>query len=134
MHTAISRYRRPLTWAATLLLAVAYWHCAWEWQAELRHPPILASVHSAKEPPPGSPVQGCDNESGCICRGATLSHALGLEMLSAVASEWQVVGLPAAFGVECACHDTPPAPFDRWRATPPVSGRQLRALYASLLI
>jgi hypothetical protein len=134
MYRALVHLRRPLTFAAMLLLAVAYWHCAWEWAAELKH--LGAISHSAANPSlPASPVQGCENESGCICQGATLAHQVGADCLAAEELRWQLACPPVAWGeVGIAdgdlCERIPKAQ----RTAPPVSGRQLRALYASLLI
>jgi len=134
MHSVFRHYRRPLTFAAVLLLAVAYWHCAWEWAAELKH--LRAVQHSAaNQSLPGSPAQGCENESGCICQGATLAHQVSADCLAADDLRWQLADLPVAVSetgfAECAgCERLPQSPT----RIPPISGRQLRALYASLLI
>jgi len=80
------------------------------------------------------PVTDCDHEYGCICRGATVVHAIAV-------THWQpqvvdllpldVFGIPAGFiELDFAAG----APIDDQNLPPPLSGRQLRALYASLVI
>jgi len=134
MYRTFQYHRPPLTFAATLLLAVAYWHCAWEWAAELKH---LGAVqrYAANQSLPGSPVQGCENESGCICQGATLAHQVSGDCLAADDVRWQLACAPVAacdWGIaDC---DLGQRILLAERAPLPTSGRQLRALYASLLI
>src|SRR5262245_35840024 len=94
MYRAFVQFRRPLTFAASMLLAVAYWHCALEWAAELRHLggcPIFVAHMSA----PSAPRPGCENESGCICRGATVAHALNADLLTLDDVRWQIAFPPA---------------------------------------
>ena len=132
MCNYLRQFRRPLTFAATLLIAVAYWHCAWEWAAELQH---QVALKGAATPSPASPMQGCENESGCICQGATVAVPLDAGCLAAddmrsimvclPAADENVVSVPALCGLDSAPWQRPVLPF---------SGRQLRALYASLLI
>lgn len=80
------------------------------------------------------PVHDCDHEYGCICRGATLVHAMAV-------LDWQpqvaellpvdVVCVPVGF-VEL---EPTVGQFDaEQNLPPPLSGRELRALYASLVI
>jgi hypothetical protein len=80
------------------------------------------------------PVHDCDHEYGCICRGATIVHAIAV-------ADWQPqaidllsldvfcvpVGIVEIDGVSAQ-------PDDDQNPPPPLSGRQLRALYASLVI
>ena len=128
------RFRFILTPAAILLLAAAFFHCAWEWQAELSHRHALAAYRAAGLPPPiGLPVPGCNDESGCICRGATVATPMDAGGLIAanVISQW--LEMPPAVQFHCAEAFTQALPPAECLA-PPLSGRQLRALYASLVI
>ena len=114
--------QRTLILAAAALIVSANLHCALEWRAVLHHGPQGPIDH------------GCENESGCICRGAvvaqpvdaaclagdSISYLLELPLLildddfRAADRDWRLLG--------CHC------------LSPPVSGRELRALYASLVI
>jgi hypothetical protein len=128
MSRAISNLRPVARATAALLLLAAFLHCAWEWQAEVAH--ATASVE-LRAPAPQMPLPGC-NESGCICRGATIVQAIDGGML-AEASAWVPLDLPAA---NCSLAGLPNASQTLAAEDPaaPLSGRQLRALYASLVI
>jgi hypothetical protein len=80
------------------------------------------------------PVHDCDQEYGCICRGATVVHAIGV-------TDWQpqvVDSLPLDFlclpALIIEIDAISGQPDDSQNLPPPLSGRQLRALYASLVI
>jgi hypothetical protein len=134
VYRVIHRFRFVLSPAAILLLAVAFFHCAWEWQAELNHRHALAAYREAGLPPPiGFPDPGCDNESGCICRGATVATPLDAGALNAADALWQWLELPPVaqfYFSEALAKSLPPIEC----IAPPLSGRQLRALYASFVI
>ena len=80
------------------------------------------------------PVTDCDHEYGCICRGATVVYAIAV-------TDWQPQSiellpldffrLPAGF---IDIDSTASKSIDDQNLAPPLSGRQLRALYASLVI
>ncbi len=84
--------------------------------------------------PVQAPVHDCDRESGCICRGATqvalldVSHcqAQSGELLSPHLNELSIALADLSADFE---HQ-----IDNLALAPPISGRQLRALYASLVI
>jgi hypothetical protein len=126
---------RSFLLAATLLLVVATLHCPWEWQAAISQ--IVEVGHyrrTGQAVPIGIPARGCENESGCICRGATLAQAMDTSCLTTSTSRWVLLELPRGIvGAEVASAIGRSRPPDRGLA-PPLSGRQLRALYASLLI
>jgi hypothetical protein len=128
------RLRFILTPAAILLLLAAFCHCAWEWNAELSHRHTLATYRAAGLPVPiGLPVPGCDDETGCICRGATVATPIDVRGLASTNTLWQWLELPPAvqfYDAEAVVQ----APLPAECLAPPISGRQLRALYASLVI
>jgi hypothetical protein len=133
MYCQLAHFRRPLTFVAISLIAVAYCHCAVEWAAELRHLGI-GSHGVVQQPSPADPAPGCDNESGCICRGATLAHPVG-DLPAVDDLRWQLAYL-TAFTPDALVSAGARVERQLDAQTPParVSGRQLRALYASLLI
>jgi hypothetical protein len=134
VHKLILRFRLVLTPSAILLLATAFFHCAWEWPEELSHHHALAAYRTEGLPPPiGLPERGCDNESGCICRGATVATPLDAGALSAADALWQWLQLPPVAQFYVTWGLAKSLPRDECIA-PPLSGRQLRALYASLVI
>jgi hypothetical protein len=54
------------------LIAVAHLHCVFEYQM-----PALGYAVDSQHPVNPAPEKHCDNEFGCICKGATLvQHAL----------------------------------------------------------
>ncbi|HEY2414211.1 MAG TPA: hypothetical protein VGI40_18350 [Pirellulaceae bacterium] len=130
------RQCRPAVHAALAALVVlALSHCGWQESREFAQRSNTLRQHRLGLPTPiQKPVTDCDHEYGCICRGATLVHAIAV-------TDWQpqVVGLlpldffslPAGF-VEI--DSSAGEPTDDQNLPPPLSGRQLRALYASLVI
>jgi hypothetical protein len=127
------RFRSALNVALALLVLAASVHCAWESHHALLYSAAAANHRQTATPLPCSLPHGCDNESGCLCRGATQARAVDISHLTAeqtseVLAFQQLIGLPIP-----SLHTSPPSglPID---LAPPVSGRQLRALYASLLI
>ena len=134
VYRIMHRHRFVLTPAAIILLAGAFFHCALEWQAELNHRHVLAAYRAAGQPLPiGLPVHGCDDESGCICRGATVATLTDADGLAAAnsLSQWLELPPPSQFYyAEVSTQVSAPAEC----LAPPLSGRQLRALYASLVI
>jgi hypothetical protein len=134
VYRVIHRFRFVFSPAAILLLAAAFFHCAWEWHAELNYHKVLAACRAAGLPTPiGLPDPGCDNESGCICRGATVATPLDAGALSGADTLSQWLELPPVvqfYFAEAFAKSLLPAEC----IAPPLSGRQLRALYASLVI
>ena len=83
--------------------------------------------------PINRPAGGCDNESGCMCRGATVVAMLDASQF-ARDFHWLELLLPrAAFGNELATATLARPLRDNWMHTPTLSGRSLRAHIASLL-
>ena len=120
-----------------LLVVVASMHCAWEWQAALKQMTAAAAYRHAGLPLPiGWPHPGCENETGCMCRGATLVQAVETADLQRDAGEWLLIASDLAIVPhQCEVADRglshPPGLLFFAR---PISGRYLRALYASLVI
>ncbi len=133
----MSRYFRTIAHPALAVLVVAALsRCSWEESRELAQWAGVLGQHRLALPSPvQAPVHDCDRESGCICRGATQVVAITppqgqadlTDLLPPPASEC-AGGWPGALVAE-----------GRWEMAdialaPPLSGRQLRALYASLVI
>jgi len=130
--------RRWLSASLALLVLAKMQHCMWEEGLEMRQQFNIAACRQAGRPAPIEPQRhDCDHESGCICRGATLVHSADVSHLKGS----ETARLPADFAlaplgwttdlVSGAAADL--APADIFIA-PSLSGRQLRALYASLVI
>jgi hypothetical protein len=83
-----------------------------------------------------APVHDCDRESGCICRGATQVVAVIAPQVQADLTELLPPPMNDCLGswFDDLAADRNPAAADDIAFTPPISGRELRALYASLLI
>jgi hypothetical protein len=134
----VARYFRPVVHSALAVLVVAALsRCSWEESRELaQQMSILAQHRLALPSPVQAPVHDCDRESGCICRGATQVVAVvappGLAELTDLlpppvgefAGSW-LSDLAADWNFAAAADIAFP---------PPISGRELRALYASLVI
>jgi hypothetical protein len=126
---------RCVTLALALVLAGKSLHCAWESQAALAQITAAAASREAGLPLPVKVPSSDCNESGCLCRGATLAAAVDIAHLQPHRG-WLLPGPPEAgctlTGNRSLClrHILPIAVFDG----PPLSGRQLRALLASLVI
>jgi hypothetical protein len=135
--SSISRYSRTVVHTALAVLVVtALSRCSWEESRELaQHVSVLVQHRLALPSPVQAPVHDCDRESGCICRGATQVVAISppqgqadlTDLLPPPASEYIGTGLSNLIADgRCEIADLAFAP--------PISGRQLRALYASLVI
>lgn len=124
--------------ACTLLVVAASLHCPWEWKAALAQMNVAARHREARQAlPVGTPIPGCENESGCICRGATLAVSVDVGSLHIstfgfwkAAVEQQPCGAATANTSAWSNRQF----GDGMAAATPFSGRQLRALYASFLI
>jgi hypothetical protein len=135
MLSRVRRYRPTTHAALAALVVLALSHCSWQESREMAQRSNTLLQHRLGLPTPiEKPVTDCDHEYGCICRGATIVHALAV-------TDWQphvvnllpldFFGLPTGF-VEIDY--TAGEPNDDQNLPPPLSGRQVRALYASLLI
>lgn len=102
----------------------------------IRHMEVVAEYSAAGVPLPiGLPVPGCDNESGCICRGATLAHGVDLAAFQPMQMDLLLLDSDAAQpGLVVADSSAAKGIFDDPCRLPPLSGRILRARYASLVI
>jgi hypothetical protein len=139
MRFARAAIRRLLTTFLALLMGLAPLHCAWSEALELQqHFKIVAHLQSGHAAPFESSPHDCGNESGCICRGATLAHAVQADHGGSRLTDL----LPIDLGLtQLAIGADVTALGNGWNAVaddlfdaPPVSGRQLRALFASLVI
>jgi hypothetical protein len=135
--THSASYRRIIFhWALALLVVGALSRCAWEEARELGQQASILAQHRLDLPSPiQKPVHDCDHESGCICRGATQVVAVAAPQGHAELADLlppPIVEFAGSRLTEAA----PPAPWldDDLFEHPPISGRQLRALYASLVI
>src|SRR5262245_51080501 len=137
MRSFIRRVRRPIALALAALVVAALSHCSWEEARELSQRTQTVAFHRLALPSPvQAPVHDCDHEYGCICRGATVIHAVNVDFCKAQFTGWTLTDLlPAPPGslFEGATEASSGVFHDECFA-PPLSGRQLRALYASLLI
>ena len=137
MQSFRSQIRRPLHVGLALLVVMASLHCAWEWQAALKQMAAATAHSRAGLPLPiGWPHPGCENESGCMCRGATLAQAVDTADLQGALGDWLRTTVDLAIMIhprDATARGLSP-PRDLLCFAPPISGRQLRALYASLVI
>lgn len=128
--------RTVLHTALAVLVVAALTRCSWEESRELAQWAGVVAQHRMALPSPvQAPVHDCDRESGCICRGATQVPAVAPPQGQADLTEW--LPPPASEYVGSWLGDV--ASDGRWEiadsaVVPPISGRQLRALYASLVI
>ena len=122
MVQTLSSCRTTIIVAAAALLVSANVHCAFEWQAALHH---------------GSqwPIdQGCENESGCICRGAVVAQPVDAGCLAGDSISNLLELPPPILGSAHRAADHDMRRLGCHCLSPPLTGRQLRALYASLVI
>jgi hypothetical protein len=129
--------RRVFTAGLTALVIAALSHCSWEDGRELARRMAAVGAQPLVLPSPiQQPAHDCAHESGCICRGVTLVHAVTAAHLKPAASSnlsAAVDAVPRKDAAELAAS----AETGRWArhcVAPPLSGRQLRARYASLVI
>ena len=131
------RFRQPITLALAVLVVAALSRCSWEESRELAQWTRTIAQHRLALPSPiQAPVHDCDHEYGCICRGATQVHAVDVAHCQASPTGLLPVDLvPAARGL--LADDSAAAwssAIDHSFSVLPISGRQLRALYASFVI
>ena len=126
MRTVLASYRALLHSALAALVVVASLHCACEWQEGFERIALAATCRAAHEPLPFMPPTGCDNESGCLCRGATQAQPLDVTHLQASQSDllsWN--WLPSTFAA-IEPDRARSLRTDEGFSAPPISGRQLR--------
>jgi len=129
--------RRPTSLALAMLVAAALSHCSWEESRELAHWTRTRAQHQLALPTPiEAPIHDCDHEYGCICRGATLVFAIDVTHCQADLSELLPVDLAPLpiYGIADASVAARSSAIQHDFSLPPISGRQLRALLASLVI
>jgi hypothetical protein len=135
MHRLKRRLRRLVTAPCALLIVIALQHCLWEGAMAARHAQSVAALAATGEPLPiGMPKPGCDNESGCICRGATL-----VQSTTAVVLPTMPVDLFLSVDESpCSEWGAETTEFGRFHhglyGLPRVSGRMLRARLSLLVI
>ena len=136
MFARFDRYRTVIHAALAALVVVALSHCSWQEARELSQWSRTVSQHRLGMPSPVQmPVHDCDHEYGCICRGATVILALDTTPFQAQLTDL----VPIDFDNLSLAYVLDDLPADHLlddpqNASPPLSGRQLRALYASLVI
>lgn len=121
--------RTSVTFAMTLLLVVAHLHCLCHEEVQ----PLGNSTVFAGQPLRNAPVpeRHCDNEYGCICKGATIA--------SPVVCDEPLANVNAALPMfdptfeRSQANDVARSSAE-FLSTPPLSGRMLRAHLASLVI
>lgn len=124
-------------WALCLLAVAALSHCSWEHGREVvRRTRAVTQLRLGFSAPVEAPVHDSNHEYGCICCGATQVAAIDVAHLQALPTELLPVDRSPA--VEIFAADAAPAnwssAWDHDALVPPISGRQLRALMASLVI
>lgn len=109
------------------LIAVAHLHCVFEYQM-----PALGYTVDWQHPGSPAPEKQCDNEFGCICKGATLVQPAVLDL-----SETQLTCMFDAVEPELAPADNSGAAARAHAVFRPAflpSGKMLRAQISSLTI
>jgi hypothetical protein len=124
---------RPLLPAAfSLMVLVQNWEC------QVNAAEVVKAMASRQVNADGSPVRpinlppgGCDNESGCMCRGATL--AVNMDATLFIPELVEMLAVPA--DEACRSFELPrmSAVGAEFFRSPPLSGRILRAHLASFL-
>ena len=119
---------RLLPPALSLLVLVANWHCA-VGAVDV----VQRMSHSHHQPEPLQQPAGCENESGCMCRGATLIQSLDISDLAPRMMEVITQGDHARYADISILDSAVTAKNPAFFRSPPLSGRILRAHLASLL-
>lgn len=136
MPAGFYRCRSIIHTALAALVVAALAHCSWEEGREQSQWARTVSLHRLGMPTPlQTPVHDCTHESGCICRGATIILPTDITPFQAQLAEI----LPVDIHPISLAYDLNDLPADSLFAdqqprTPALSGRKLRALYASLVI
>jgi hypothetical protein len=132
----LAHLRRPLHVALAVLVVAALARCLREDARELAQWRQSVVHHQLGVPAPiETPAHDCEREHGCICRGATVVQAIDLSPFAAV--EFHLLPVANSASASRLLLDTSAEltrPLEADSMMPPLSGRQLRALYASLLI
>ena len=130
--------RQVITAALAALVVAALAHCSWEEARELAHWTRNVAQHRQTLPSPiQTPVHDCDHEYGCICRGATVVHTVDASFLKAPLTDLLPVDLVPhlhSLVADIASAAARSSAIQCEFSVPPLSGRQLRALFASLVI
>jgi len=136
MHLLTEPSRRWLTVGLTGLIVAALAHCAWEESRELAQWKAAVRQHRLGQSSPiHAPLHDCGHESGCICRGATIVHAVDASHLNSFGEVSWMLNLLQSTAATTPVGTLELQSFDdSFFTAAPISGRQLRALYASLLI
>lgn len=118
--------------ALAMLIAGKLSHCAYEDGRELsRHANLAAQLRAGIPTPMQRSQHDCENESGCLCGGATLAQAVDSAALDPV--ETGLIRIDVALVTSQVAEVAAGLlPIDSH--LPPISGRQLRARLASLVI
>lgn len=125
-------HRQSTMFAATLLVLIAMLHCATE---PIFQPDNGGAASWSAPTGDTEPCRGCENETGCICRGATLAHRVDPSDLQPVTCNWLLaIALASQPGLTPADATVEPGTFADPSRLPPLSGRILRARYSSLVI
>lgn len=136
MLASFDRCRTFTHVALAALVVLALSHCSWEEGRELSQWSRTVNLHRLGLPSPmQKPVHDCSHESGCICRGATVIPAVDITSFQAQGTDWLPIDF-ADVSLASVLSDSLAASLldGQQPASPPLSGRQLRALYASLVI
>jgi hypothetical protein len=119
------------------LVVAALSHCSWDEARALdQWTRTLAHHRLALPSPVQSPIHDCDHEYGCICRGATVVYSVDVTHCQPGQSsllDQDALAATSYLVADFSASATPSAIGDEY-LVPPTSGRQLRALYASLVI
>jgi hypothetical protein len=136
MSRFLANYRPLLHAALAALVLAALSRCSWEESRELAQSLTIAAIQQTGDTAPiQAPVHDCDRESGCICRGATQALAIDATHCKPACIDLLPTDLaPAPHASLIDVSATPSSALDENSHLPPISGRQLRARYASLLI
>jgi hypothetical protein len=124
--------RSLLSPALSLLVLIANWHCQ-VGAAEVVQ--VMASRHVDADGSPALPINlppgTCENESGCMCRGATLAVSVDAASLAPQLSDLLAIPPNDAAGEPVLSPQSDPD-ADLFRS-PAISGRMLRAHSVSFL-
>jgi hypothetical protein len=116
----------------SLLVLIANWHCQAGAAEVVR---VMASRHVNADGSPAQPIHvppgTCENESGCMCRGATLAVSVDAAQLTPQFSDLLAVPANETAG-EPALSPQSASYADLFRSSS-ISGRMLRAHSVSFL-
>lgn len=128
----VSHLRPLLPAAFSLLVLVSNWHCqVGAAEVVVAMASRLANADGSPARPINLPPGGCENESGCMCRGATL--AVGVDVAGLAPQLEYLLAAPTDDFVLAGVLAEKPALDAEFFRSPPLSGRILRAHLASFL-